>query len=97
MNIHEFKRAVEMAVEPRESPTNGYHHNMLDSFNGFGLRDFEPVTVTLAHVAELVRYHAMQFNGELNAEALDEIRKYGRQKFIVVPGLRGIHEPASPR
>jgi hypothetical protein len=35
-------------------------------------------------VAKLIRWQAMQFNGEWNAEALNEVATIGRKKFMVL-------------
>lgn len=76
MNRQEFNRAFTIAQGPQSLPEG--------PFNGFGLPDFQPVHVTLRQVAELMRWQALQFNGEWNAEALQEIAKHGRQKFIII-------------
>ena len=55
-------------------------------FDGFGLPGFCPVYVTLRQVAALMRWQALQFNGEWNAEALDEVIKVGRTRFLILGG-----------
>jgi hypothetical protein len=55
-------------------------------FDGFGLRDFQPVYVTLRQVAALMRWQALQFNGEWNAEALNDVVKVGRTRFLILSG-----------
>ena len=51
---------------------------------GCGLAVFEPVYTTLEAVAKLIRWQAMQFNGEWDAEALNEVATIGRKKFMVL-------------
>jgi len=51
---------------------------------GFGLREFVPVHTTLEAVAKTIRWQALQFNGQWNAEALDEVAQCGRKNFIVL-------------
>ena len=51
---------------------------------GCGLLQFEPVYTTLEAVAKLIRWQAMQFNGEWNAEALNEVTTIGRKKFMIL-------------
>lgn len=55
-------------------------------FDGFGLAGFGPVHVTLRQVAALMRWQALQFNGQWNAEALDEVVKLGRTRFMILDG-----------
>ena len=56
----------------------------LAMFDGFGLPDFRPVTVTTRALAMLIRWQCVQLNGQLNAESLDEIATLGRRRFAVV-------------
>ena len=51
---------------------------------GCGLLSFEPVHTTLDAVAKLIRYQALQFNGEWDAEALNEVAMLGRKNFLVL-------------
>lgn len=51
---------------------------------GCGLPRFEPVHTTLEAVAKLIRWQAMQFNGEWNSEALNEVTTIGRRKFMIL-------------
>ena len=53
-------------------------------FDGFGLPDFKPVVCTLDALAMLIRWQCVQFNGELDHEALNEIAERGRHRFHVV-------------
>lgn len=52
-------------------------------FDGFGMSDFKPVACTKAQLARLIRWQCFQFNGSIDADALNEIWK-NRRKFIVV-------------
>jgi len=56
----------------------------LSIFDGFGLAGFKPVTVTTRALAMLIRWQCVQFNGQINSEALDEIATLGRTRFSVV-------------
>jgi len=51
---------------------------------GYGLADFKPVHTTLEAVAKTIRWQALQFNGEWNAEALNEVAELGRRNFLVL-------------
>lgn len=51
---------------------------------GCGLPRFKPVHTTLEAVAKLIRWQAMQFNGQWNAEALNEVAELGRKNFLIL-------------
>ena len=51
---------------------------------GCGLRSFAPVHTTLEAVAKLIRWQALQFNGEWDAEALNEVAMIGKKNFLVL-------------
>ncbi|MCK9369892.1 hypothetical protein M0R04_08310 [Candidatus Dojkabacteria bacterium] len=79
MNKQELTQAVTMAKDRTvKEPTD------ISIFGGFGLKDFEPVYVTLDKVAALINWQCLQFNGEYDAEALNEIAIAGRKKFIII-------------
>jgi hypothetical protein len=79
MTKDEMKQALTLAKTRKvKEPTD------ISIFAGFGLRDFEPVNVTLDSVAALISWQALQFNGEWDAEALNEIAIAGRKKFIII-------------
>lgn len=79
MTKSELARAMDM-VRNRES--TGFDD--IGIFDGFGLPDFEPVTVTIPMVAQLIRWQALRFDGSIDADALQEIANCGRHKFAVV-------------
>lgn len=49
---------------------------------GCGLPDFKPVFCTIEMVAKFVRWQCLQFNGEFNAENLNECATIARRKFL---------------
>jgi len=51
---------------------------------GCGLSSFKPVHTTLEAVAKLIRWQAYQFNGEWDAEALNEVAVLGRKNFLIL-------------
>ena len=53
-------------------------------FSGFGLPDFEKVTVTVEAVASLIGWQCGRFDGTWDFEALTEIEHFGRNKFLIV-------------
>lgn len=82
MTKEEFKQAVELARD--RQGYLGFDDTNIHIFSGFCLKGFKPVHCTLADVADLIRWQAFKFNGEIDAQALDEIAEVGRHKFIVV-------------
>jgi hypothetical protein len=78
VNATQFRAAFALADSDAE--LNG---DLTPTF-GFGLHDFQPVTVRLEDVAELIRWQAKCLDGTWDMEALDEVRRHGRRKFIVL-------------
>lgn len=80
MTKTELKQAVEVAKSNADlkSEIDNIH-----IFNGFALSNFNPITVTVEQVAALVRWQCFQFDGGIDAEALNEIATCGKKKFIV--------------
>jgi hypothetical protein len=80
MTKNEFADAFKIAKDFSIDLTNVDSSHMF----GYGLPDFAPVHVTLEQVAKEIRWHALQFNGEWNGEALNEVANLGRRNFIVL-------------
>ena len=80
MNKEELKRAVELAKERHVD----FSQTNLHLFTGFGLKAFKPLHCTISDVADLIRWQAFKFDGELDTEAINEIAEAGRHKFIIV-------------
>ena len=84
MTTKEFKSALKIALDSDVSidlAANTQH------FNGFALKDFTPVCTTIYHVAALIRWQCgCLFNTRqiVDFDALDEIRYWGRKRFIIV-------------
>ncbi len=51
---------------------------------GCALPNFKPVTVTLEAAAKFIRWHCVQLNGQVDSEALNEMRNISRKKWLVV-------------
>ncbi len=79
MNKAEFQKAFVIA-ESDEDLTNVD----IDSMIGFGLRGFKKVAVTCRMMARMIRYQAMQMNGEWDSVELASLRGFARTKFEVV-------------
>jgi len=79
MTRDELKQATAIAMD-----RNADLSNVDDSlFFGFGLPNYKPVNVTLRQIAKLIRWQAVQLNGELNADLYNEVADVGRRKFVV--------------
>jgi hypothetical protein len=79
MNKSEMKKALELAKTRKvNEPTD------ISIFAGFGLSDFEPVSVTLDSVAALINWQCLQFSGQMDPIALNEIAVAGRRKFNII-------------
>ena len=59
------------------------HVHSLIPFDGFGLSDFKPVEVTIEQVARLIRYQAAYMNGDWDEQAIEEIKFFGKKRFII--------------
>jgi len=79
MNKKELSEAVKIAQSGEDLSTSG-----IDCFFGFGLPDFKSLAVTIKQIARLIRWQCFMFNGEMDMEALNEIRDTGRKKFLIV-------------
>lgn len=89
MNKAELSKAVEMAKRGAFSDVAGAEAGHI--FNGFGLAGFIPVVCTLEHVAALIAWQCIMLNGEMDAEALNEVWA-ARRRFVVVDGSVRIPE-----
>lgn len=74
----------QIAFKAAQNPTLDLSATDDSMLYGCGLPGFKPVHTTIAAVAKLIRWQARQFNGEWNAEALNEVATIGRKKFMIV-------------
>lgn len=51
--------------------------------DGCGLPDFKPVTVSLEACAKCIRWHAFCLNGQIDSEALNDMRNWSRKRWLV--------------
>lgn len=79
MNTAQFKQACSLAFSAANLPPD-----TLEIFDGFGLRNFRPVFVSLNQVASLIRWQCSQLNGGIDSEALGEVLAFGRKRFQIV-------------
>ncbi len=80
MTRKEAQAAYALANDPQQTFT------AVDTgiFDGFGLPEFKPVHVTLRQVAALMRWQALQMNGEWDHTALTEVIELGRARFLIL-------------
>ena len=79
MTKDQLSQALQIAKSDKD-----LHLASIDIFFGFGLEDFEPVYCTIDQVAALIRWQAVQFNGGIDSDALQEVCNVGRKKFLVL-------------
>jgi len=79
MTAQQFKQACRIAMSDVDLGSQD-----IDVFWGFGLPDFKQVFVTLAQVARLIRCQCQYMSGGWDSEALQEIQRYGRNRFAVI-------------
>lgn len=80
MNAQQFSAAVAMA-RSSEVDLTAYDDTILF---GFGLPDFQPVSVVLEVAAKCIRWQVCQLNGGIDNEALEECREFFRRRVIIV-------------
>lgn len=56
----------------------------LSTLEGYGLPNFQPVTVTVEMVAAMIRWQCIMFNGEIVAEELDLLVRVFRHKVTIL-------------
>ncbi len=53
-------------------------------FDGFATKNFKPVICTIRQLAVLVRWRAVNLNGTVDMDGLNEVAYWGRLRFQVV-------------
>ena len=87
MTRNELSLAVALAQSDDELETfvgEGSSQRLIDTFNCFGMANFQAVHITIRDLAALVRHECMQMNGELCNRAMAEIAELGKSKFHIV-------------
>ena len=80
MTLAQFQTACKAA----QNPTLDLSATDSSMLHGFGLPQFKPIHTSLAAVAKVIRWQALQFDGQWDHEALNEIATIGRKKFLIV-------------
>ena len=78
MTVNQFRRAYALAMSAVD--LSKWDMSLLD---GFGLPNFQPVVVALEAVARCIRWQVCQWNGGIDADALQECHC-----FFVYPSQR---------
>lgn len=79
MTTQQFSQALQIAQSKEDL-------SLVDDLilDGCGLPGFQPVTVTLKAAARFIRWQCICLNGQVDSEALNEMRAISRRKWIVV-------------
>ena len=80
MTSQQFKQAFQIA-DNFDIDLTGVDNN---NHFGFGLSTFKPIYTTIAAVAKTIRYQGLCFNGNWDMEAVNEIARFGKTKFIII-------------
>lgn len=80
----EFSQAYKIADNEKIELNND--NAPIDIFDGFGLKDFQPVYVTIEQVARLIRWQCSYVYGAtgFDSENLNEIGHFGRKRFLII-------------
>mgnify|MGYP006295561597 CR=1 FL=1 len=80
MTLDQFHQAFAIAKDFQRQLSDVDNSNLF----GFGLPGFRPQYTTLEAVAKTIRWQALRFNGQWDAEALDEVVRFGRKNFLIL-------------
>jgi hypothetical protein len=75
MNIHDMNEAIRIAKSDAD-----LDHLSISAFDGYAMKQFQPIECTIEQVAKLIRYQARYFNGDWDHRAIDEVVMF-RYKF----------------
>lgn len=79
MNKVEFTDALRIAKDS----TIDLIDEELGLMNGYGLPNFEPVSVSTRQVARMIRWQALYLNGGWDVEEINSVRQLGRNRFEI--------------
>jgi len=82
MKKSELEVAMGLAKSPKYAGID--FATCIETFAGFVRPEFQPISIPLRHLVSLLRFHALQFDGNWNQSNLDEIAKYGKKKFDIL-------------
>lgn len=78
MTSQQFAEAFKLAANGDELTGD------VSIFNGYGLQEFTPIVATKADLALLIRWQALQFNGQWDNQELTSIKHCLRRKLTLV-------------
>lgn len=79
MTKQQFDKAVTLA---RSSEDLSKHDDTV--LHGCALAGFTPATCTLQASARFIRWHAINLDGSVDSEALNDLRAISRKRWLVV-------------
>jgi hypothetical protein len=82
VNKKEFKKAFALAQDVSQ-----HLDADLSIFEGSAYSSFEPVYVTIKSVAALLRYQALQFNGQWDLQAVNDVAAIAKKRFRVLDSI----------
>lgn len=56
----------------------------IEIFDGYGLKNFQPIYCTVEQLARLIRWQCFQLNGKIDDEELNNLAYAGKKKFLIV-------------
>jgi len=90
MTSEEFTYCYELACKGNGRTSN------IHLFDGYGLPGFKPVECLPEDFAGLIVWQTFQFNGEVDTEALKELKRYRKRFELIVPTARIEHVKVKP-
>lgn len=80
MTAEQFRHAVIIAKADVQIDSKAHS---LEPFDGYGLPDFEPITVTIEQVARCILYQCAYMFGGWDEEELENVRYFAKKRFII--------------
>lgn len=80
MTLQQFRQSWKLAKDNQVDLSTEEQGHLF----GFGLPEFKPVACTIRQVARLIRWQGGMFNGGWDMNMVDEVRQYGRKKFLII-------------
>ena len=80
VKIQDIKNATVIAMADVAIDANKHP---LEPFHGYGCEDFEPITITIEQLARCISYQAVMLNGNIDADAMEELTYCAKRKFLI--------------
>ena len=82
MTRQELKAAFKEANNPDYKRIS--YSEVIAQFEGFGLKDFQPINCTINQLANLINFQCKYLNGGYDMAALNEIEYFGKRNFKIL-------------